>query len=261
MLAAGIGAATVGGAAAVGSNCDLSSLRPVSIGENSFVYAADDSLLGTIPAERNRQPVSLKEMSPWLREGDDRDRGPPLLRARRRRLRGHRRALMKDIRAGRIVEGGSTITQQLVRNLYPVSNERTIERKIKEACLAIKLNRQWSKDRILAGYMNQIFYGSHAYGVEAAAQTFFSKRARNLTLVEAALIAGLPQAPSQYDPIKAPERAVARRNDVLRAMYANGDITRAQYEKRAWRRRSGRGRAGSTRGSASRTSSRTCSSS
>ena len=90
VLAAGIGAATVGGAAAVGSNCDLSSLRPVSIGENSFVYAADDSLLGTIPAERNRQPVSLKEMSPWLSKGDDRDRGPPLLRARRRRLRGHR---------------------------------------------------------------------------------------------------------------------------------------------------------------------------
>ena len=230
MLAVGVSAATVGGAAAVGSNCDLSSLRPVSIGENSFVYAADNSLLGTIPAERNRQPVALKEMSPWLAKATIAIEDRRFYEHGGVDFEGIARALMKDIQAGRIVEGGSTITQQLVRNLYPVSNERTLERKIKEACLAIKLNRQWTKDRILAGYLNQIFYGSHAYGVEAASQTYFSKRARNLTLVEAATLAGLPQAPSQYDPIKAPERAVARRNDVLRAMYANGDITRPEFE-------------------------------
>jgi penicillin-binding protein 1A len=230
VLAVGISAATVGGAAAVGSNCDLTSLRPVSIGQNSFVYAADNSLLGTIPAERNRQPVALKEMSPWLAKATIAIEDRRFYEHGGVDFEGIARALMKDIQAGRIVEGGSTITQQLVRNLYPVSNEQSIERKIKEACLAIKLNRQWTKDRILAGYLNQIFYGSHAYGVEAAAQTYFSKRARNLTLVEAATLAGLPQAPSQYDPIKAPERAVARRNDVLRAMYANGDITRPEFE-------------------------------
>jgi penicillin-binding protein 1A len=231
VLAVGISAATVGGAAAIGSNCDLSSLRPVSIGQNSFVYAADNSLLGTIPAERNRQPVTLKEMSPWLVKATISIEDRRFYEHGGVDFEGIARALIKDLQAGEIVEGGSTITQQLVRNLYPVSNERTVERKIKEACLAIKLNRQWSKDRILAGYLNQVFYGSHAYGVEAASQTYFSKRARNLTLVEAATLAGLPQAPSQYDPIKAPERAKARRNDVLRAMYANGAITRQELEQ------------------------------
>ena len=108
-------------------------------------------------------------------EGDDRDRGPALLPARRRRLRGHRpRGRRRTSTPGKVVEGGSTITQQLVRNLY-ISRERTFKRKIKEACLAIKLSRNWSKDRILAAYMNQVYYGNHAYGVEAAAQTYFSQ--------------------------------------------------------------------------------------
>ena len=97
---------------------------------------------GSIPAERNRQPVALRTMSTWLAEGDDRDRGPPLLRARRRRLRRASRARCgRTSRPARSSQGGSTITQQLVRNLYPVSRERTLDRKIKEACLAIKLNR------------------------------------------------------------------------------------------------------------------------
>ncbi|HSC91126.1 MAG TPA: PBP1A family penicillin-binding protein [Gaiellaceae bacterium] len=221
--------AAVGGAAAIGSNCDLASLRPVSIGQNSFVYAADGSLLGTIPAEKNRQPVPLKSMSQWLPKATIAIEDRRFYEHGGVDFEGIVRALVEDIKAGKVVQGGSTITQQLVRNLYPVSNERTVERKVKEACLAIKLNRQWSKDRILAGYLNQVYYGGHAYGVEAAAQTFFSKRARNLTLVEAALIAGLPQAPSQYDPIKNPERAIARRNEVLGAMLANGDITEPEY--------------------------------
>ena len=113
-----------------------------------------------------------------------------------------------------MVEGGSTITQQLVRNLY-ISRERTFERKIKEACLAVKLSRHWSKDRILAAWMNQVYFGNHAYGVEAAAQTYFSKPARGLTMIQAALLAGLPQAPSLYDPVLHPEAALARRAEVL----------------------------------------------
>ena len=229
IVAVGAAAAAVGGAAAIGSNCELSTLRPVSIGQNSFVYAADGSLLGSIPAEKNRQPVELRSMSRWL------PRATIAIEDRRFYehggvdFEGIARALVEDIKAGEVVQGGSTITQQLVRNLY-ISNEKTLQRKVKEACLAIKLNRAWSKDRILAGYLNQVYYGSHAYGVEAASQTFFSKRSRNLSLVEAALIAGLPQAPSQYDPFKNPNRATSRRNEVLRAMYVNGDITRPELE-------------------------------
>jgi penicillin-binding protein 1A len=140
------------------------------------------------------------------------------------------RAAWRDATKGRIVEGGSTIAQQLVRNLYPVSRERTVERKIKEACLAIKLSRHWSKDRILAAWMNQVYFGNHAYGVEAAAQTYFSKHAKNLSLMEAALLAGLPQAPSLYDPILHPDVALARRDHVLQALYDNGDISFARYQ-------------------------------
>jgi penicillin-binding protein 1A len=130
-----------------------------------------------------------------------------------------------------VVQGGSTITQQLVRNLYvEVGHERVLERKVKEACLAIKVDRKYSKDRILEDYLNTVFFGRQAYGVEAAAQTFFSRRARNLTLEQAALLAGLPQAPSRFDPFRRPGAALARRDAVLRAMLANGDISREQYD-------------------------------
>ena len=116
---------------------------------------------------------------------------------------GIARAAWTDVTAGKALQGGSTITQQLVRNLY-TGDEKTFRRKIKEACLSIKLSRKWSKDRILDEYLNTVYYGNHAYGVEAAAQTYFSKHASQLTLVQAALLAGLPQAPSIYDPFPRP---------------------------------------------------------
>ena len=216
-------------AAAFRDSCTLSSLQRVLIGQNSFVYAADGSLLGAIQAERNRQPVSFRDVSRWMA-------GATVAVEDRRfwqhggvDYEGIARALWKNLQAGHIVEGGSTITQQLVRNLY-ISREQTYERKIKEACLAIKLTRNWSKRRILAAYMNHVFYGNHAYGVEAAAQTYFSKRSSQLNLLEAALLAGLPQAPSRYDPFGNPSAALARRNAVLRAMNTNGVITQGQYE-------------------------------
>jgi penicillin-binding protein 1A len=228
-----LAAAGIAGAAAVltlGPRCDLSALRPTKIGQNTFVYAADGSLLGSIPAERNRQVVPLERMSQWL----------PLatVAIEDRRFYEHggidaegiARALWRDVKAGRVVEGGSTITQQLVRTLY-ISNERTVERKVTEACLAVKLDSKWSKERILASYLNSVFYGNLAYGAEAAARTYFSRPARRLTLSQAALLAGLTQAPSAYDPFVDPARAVARRNEVLRAMLQLGLITRKQYAK------------------------------
>jgi penicillin-binding protein 1A len=232
VLVALLVAAAIGGSASVfafGSSCDLGSLRPVSIGENSLVYAADGSLLGVMPSERNRQPVTLRQTSLWV------PRATIAIEDRRFYehggidVEGIARALWEDVRAGRVVQGGSTITQQLVRNLY-ISRERTLERKVKEACLAIKLNRAWSKDRILSTYINLVPYGNLAYGIEAASQTYFSKHARELTLPEAALLAGLPQAPTTYDPFNNPTEARARRDQVLRSMLANGAIDREQYE-------------------------------
>jgi penicillin-binding protein 1A len=216
--------------ATFGASCDLNSLRRVEIGQNSFIYSANNRILGAIPAEKNRQPVPLKQISPWLPKAT--------IAIEDRRFYQHGgidpegivRAAWADLQAGKVVQGGSTITQQLVRNLYPVSRERTVERKLKEACLAIKLNRAWSKDRILATYMNQVYYGNLAYGIEAAAQTYFSKPAAKVNLPEAALLAGMPQAPSEYDPFNRTELATVRRNQVLRAMLRNRNIDREQYE-------------------------------
>ena len=219
------------GAALWMSSCNLSSLKPVQVGANSFVFAADGSLLGSIPAERNRQPVPLRKISPWVPKATFAIEDRRFYEHGGLDYPGIVRALFADIRAGHVVQGGSTITQQLVRNLFIKKPSQTFGRKATEACLAIKLAREKSKAWVLTAYMNQVFYGNHAYGIEAAAQTYFSKRAKHLTLPEAALLTGLPQAPTDYDPFHRPQQAIARRDEVLRAMLANGDITSTQYAK------------------------------
>ncbi len=223
---------TVGAGAgtALSSSCDLNTLRPVEIGANSFVYASDGSLLGSIPAERNREVVSNRQMSKWLPRAT--------IAVEDRRFWQHggvdyvgiARAAWKDVSAGKVVEGGSTITQQLVRNLY-TGQEKTFTRKIKEACLAIKLAQKWPKQKVLDEYLNTVYYGNHAYGVEAAAQTYFAKHSNQLSLLQAALLAGLPQAPSIYDPYRNPQAALDRRDEVLRAMLKNQSITLAEYDE------------------------------
>jgi penicillin-binding protein 1A len=221
-------ASGVGAVAKFRASCDLNKLRPVQNGQNSFVFAADGSLLGSIPAEKNRTSVPLKKISPWMRRATVAIEDHRFYEHGGVDYQGILRAAWKDLTAGHVVQGGSTITQQLVRNLY-ISKERTFKRKIKEACLAIKLSRRWSKDRILAEYMNQVYYGNHAYGIEAASQTYFSEHAWQLSLPQAALLAGLPQAPSVYDPIHRPGAAIDRRDEVLRAMVTYGAIKPVQY--------------------------------
>jgi penicillin-binding protein 1A len=229
VFAALLALAGVGGGVVFARSCDLSTLQPTSIGQKSFVYAADGSLLGAIPSERNRERVTLRRMSPWVQRAT--------IAIEDRRFYEHGgvdyagivRAAWRDVTAGAIVEGGSTIAQQLVRNLYTTGTEQTFERKLEEACLAIKLSDQWSKDKILGAYLNTVYFGNQAYGVEAASKTYFSKHARNLTIPEAALLAGLPQAPSVYEPVGNPKAAKARRNDVLHAMLRERFITPKQH--------------------------------
>jgi penicillin-binding protein 1A len=218
-------------ARSIQADCNLQDLQPATIGSNSFIYAADDSRLGSIPAEKNRQPVTLDEMSPWMSKATVAIEDRRFYEHGGIDFQGIARAAYNDIRAGRTVEGGSTITQQLVRNLYIRHQERSLHRKLVEACLAIKLSDKHGKDWILANYMNTVYYGNHAYGVEAAAQTYFSRRASKLSLLQSALLAGLPQAPSIYDPFKNPERAIERRNAVLKALYENGDISYGNYQE------------------------------
>jgi len=223
-----LAATAAGGAVYFSSSCDLSALRPVRQADNSLVYGANGGLIGVLPAVENRTAVARDAIGPWMPKAT--------VAIEDRRFYQHGgidpigilRALVADVSAGHIVEGGSTITQELVRNLY-LSREQTLQRKVVEACLAIKLARAWPKNRILTAYLNDVFYGNHAYGIEAAAETYFSVPASRLTLEQAALLAGLPQAPSYYDPLHNPAAALERRDEVLHALWQSKDISEAQY--------------------------------
>ncbi len=147
-------------------------------------------------------------------------------------FQGILRAFWVNLRAGETREGASTITQQLARSLF-LTRERTVFRKISEALLARRLERRYSKDRLLELYINQTFYGHSAYGIEAAAQLYFGKSAHDLTLAEGALIAGLPPAPNVYSPLKNPDRSVQRRAQVLRRMVAERYLGEAEAARAA----------------------------
>src|ERR1035437_9374114 len=139
-------------------------------------------------------------------------------------LKGIARALVADLRHGRVVEGGSTITQQLSKVLF-FSQKKTFTRKIRELLLALQLERHYSKEEIFQMYMNQIYFGHGAYGVEAAARTLFGKHAIELNLAECALVAGLPRSPKTYSPFLNPANAKRRRGWVLSRMRKSGYIT------------------------------------
>jgi penicillin-binding protein 1A len=229
-----LGAAFVaaGGAnALIAADCSLRSMRPIRLGENSFVYAANGARLGAVASNLHRQPLGLGEISPWLPKAT--------IAIEDRRFYQHGgldylgiiRAAFADLSAGRIVQGGSTLEQELARDLYLGSDQRTLSWKLKQACLAIKIAQRWTKAQILDAYLNQVDYGAHAYGVAAAAQTYFAKPAGRLTLPEAAMIAGLPQAPSAYNPFVHPAAARARRNQVLAALYGDGEISQHAYRR------------------------------
>jgi penicillin-binding protein 1A len=214
------------------SACSLQDLRPLSLGENSFLYTDNMRLLGVVPSATNRQPLPLSKISPSLPEATVAIEDARFWQHSALDYQGIARALYQDVAHGQVVQGGSTITQELVRNLYIGNPQRTLSRKIKEACLATKLFQKMqhhygkgARKEILSDYLNEVFYGRHAYGAQAAARTYFSKDAAQLTLVQAALLAGLPQAPTVYDPLSNPRAALARRNDVLRAMKKNGYIS------------------------------------
>ena len=143
--------------------------------------------------------------------------------------RGMIRAALANMRAGEIVQGGSTITQQLVKNLY-LDGRRTFDRKAREALIAFRVEARFSKEEILEAYLNQVYFGGGAYGVDAAARRYFAKPATQVTLGEAALLAGLLKAPSRYSPSNDAERASVRATLVLDMMMKRGVISVAQRE-------------------------------
>ena len=145
-------------------------------------------------------------------------------------LFGVARSMIENILAGRVVQGGSTLTQQLSRMLF-LSNEKSYIRKIKEIIIAAQIEKSITKDEILTMYLNNVYLGSGAYGVEGAAQIYFAKHLSELTLAEKALLAGLPQAPSVYSPFNNPKLAIKRRNQVLLRMYKMKYISKSQMKQ------------------------------
>jgi penicillin-binding protein 1A len=211
---------------------DLSELKADDKGQLSVIYAADGSRLGFIQSD------TLRRVIPWRRIPVDLRRATVAIEDERFYkhdgvdLNAIVRAGIKNLESGKTVQGGSTITQQLVRALYIRDPKRDFARKIREAKLASELEDKHSKTWILHHYLNSVPYGTvggrTAIGVEAAAVTYFDKHVKDLTLAESALLAGLPQAPSQYNPFRNEQAAIARRNDVLRQMYENRFITQAE---------------------------------
>jgi penicillin-binding protein 1A len=210
------------------SQCNLSDLRPLALGQNSFLYTDNMQRLGVVPSATNRQQLPLSKISPTLPEATVAIEDARFWQHGALDYQGILRALVQNLSKGHIVQGGSTITQELVRNLYIGNPQRTMSRKVKEACLATKFFEQHTRKQILTDYLNEVFYGRHAYGAQAAARTYFSKPASKLTLVQAALLAGLPQAPTVYDPLRNPRAALARRNQVLHAMWKNHYISKSK---------------------------------
>jgi penicillin-binding protein 1A len=214
----------------------LKKLKPVQKGRSSAIYTADGKLIGYIQSDTVREPITEAEIPQLMRNATISIEDKDFWKHDALDYPGILRAVIKDVSAGgKPVQGASTITQQLVRNLYIRHPEDTIERKIKEAALAEELFEQHNRRWILNTYLNTAPYGTNegqtALGVEAAAQTYFNKPAKELNLTEAALIAGLPQAPSEYNPFFDPKAALQRRNEVLGTMWEQGYITRDRYLK------------------------------
>jgi penicillin-binding protein 1A len=196
---------------------------------NTVVYASNGrSVLAVLRGDENRVLVQTEEIAPIMRQAIVSTEDQRFFDHDGIDMRGVGRALWADIRNQAIVEGGSTITQQFVKNAY-IRNERSIARKVREAALAWQLEQRWSKDRILTAYLNTIYFGNGAYGIQQASLAYFDKSARELSLAESALLAGIPADPSRYDPVTNPANAQQRRRYVLAAMLEQGKITRRDY--------------------------------
>jgi penicillin-binding protein 1A len=236
LIAVGCGIAASWALSVYNSAPPLSSLKPVQKGRSSAIYAADGSLIGFIRSNNIRQPVPAQSLPQDLKNATVAIEDKNFFSHGALDPAGIARAAWKDLLAGgKPVQGASTITQQLVRNLYIQNPEETIKRKLIEAHLANDLFDQHSRGWILTSYLNTAPYGTvegqTAVGAEAAAQTYFGEPAKDLTLTEAALIAGLPQAPSEYNPFLDPKAALQRRNEVLGAMNEQGYIDGAEYRE------------------------------
>ncbi len=213
---------------------DIDTLEPVRQGENSVIFAADGTRLGYIQSDEARTSVPMDKIPEDLQNATVAIEDERFYKHNGVDVEGVARAAVENLSAGEVKQGGSTITMQLVRNLYIENPERDLERKIKEAKLAEEIEDDLSKQEILEQYLNSASYGTvngrTAVGVEAASQIYFSKPAKDLSLSEAAMLAGLPQSPSLFNPLQNESSALSRRNDVLNEMAEQGYISADEAE-------------------------------
>lgn len=206
----------------------LDELNPSDSAETSKVYALDGTLITEFHAEENREIVPFEKMSDYIKDA--------ILAVEDKRFYDHQGvdyiriigALIANIRAGNKEQGASTITMQYIRNVY-FTPEKTLRRKINEAIIAVQLERNYTKDKILEMYLNTIYFGVGTYGVEKASQAYFGVSANDLTLQQAALLAALVRAPSIYNPYSDIAKAQDRRNLVLKLMYEQQSIDKEEY--------------------------------
>lgn len=206
---------------------DVNSLKDVRLQTPMQVYSADGKLIAQF-GEKRRIPLTLNQIPPQMVNAFVATEDSRFYQHHGIDPVGIFRAASIALVSGHASQGASTITQQLARNFF-LSPEKTLMRKIKEAFLAIRIEQLMSKDEILELYLNKIYLGYRAYGVGAAAQVYFGKSVDQLTLSEMAMIAGLPKAPSTFNPLYSPDRALARRNVVLSRMLEQHYITQQQY--------------------------------
>jgi 1A family penicillin-binding protein len=215
-----------------------SDLSAGAVAPSTIVYDRRGRVLYDImdPHVGRHQPVPLAEIPAWLRQATVATEDASFYENPGVDLRAILRAVWINFRGGEVLSGGSTITQQLARNLLlspQERSERTLTRKLRESILAYRLARALSKDQILELYLNQTYYGNLSYGVEAAARTYYGKSVRELDLAECALLAGLPQAPAIYDPLTDPQAAKERQSVVLGLMVKHGELDSARAEAAA----------------------------
>ncbi|BCB97463.1 penicillin-binding protein [Dissulfurispira thermophila] len=208
---------------------EIKSLEGYTPFESSFIYSSDGKVLAELYLER-RNFIPYYNIPDFVKKAfiaieDQRFYSHPGMD-----IVGIIRAFYKNLMAHSIVEGGSTITQQLTKMLF-LKPEKSLSRKIKEAIIAVQIEKRYTKDEILGMYLNQAYFGTRAYGIEAAAQTYFGKSVTELSISDAALLAGLQKAPALYSPFKNPEKALMRRQLVLKKMLQSGFISQEQYEK------------------------------
>jgi penicillin-binding protein 1A len=198
---------------------------------DGYVYAGDrHTILAVLRGSQSRVLVQGDQISAWMKQAIVATEDRRFYDHRGIDIRGMTRAFWADVRHSGAVQGGSTITQQFVKNQL-TGSQRSITRKLKEAALAWQLEQKWPKEKILTAYLNTIYFGNGAYGVERAARTYFGHNASKLTAWEAALLAGIPQDPSLYDPVAHPQAARTRRDVVLRLMLQQGVIPVTDYRR------------------------------